>query len=140
MDVAGDPKNGRRTIYGLVDRQSLPAIFRASISPARTSRPTRPRTNIIQQALFSMNAPFVVEQARALASRPEVAAEPTTEQRIAALYRASFWCRSPSMSEVQAGGGGSFAAPRLGVFDRAAAPNAIYIQLVPPRRSQLAFR
>ena len=29
VDVAGDPKNGRRTVYGLVDRQSLPAMFRA---------------------------------------------------------------------------------------------------------------
>src|SRR5207253_1919118 len=28
-DVAGDPKNRRRTVYGQVDRQSLPAMFRA---------------------------------------------------------------------------------------------------------------
>ena len=29
VDVAGDPRNRRRTVYGMVDRQSLPAMFRA---------------------------------------------------------------------------------------------------------------
>src|SRR5262249_14308646 len=27
VDIAGDPKNTRRTVYGLVDRQSLPGVF-----------------------------------------------------------------------------------------------------------------
>ena len=34
-----------------------------------------------------MNAPFVIEQARALAALPDVAAAPMPEARIAALYR-----------------------------------------------------
>ena len=54
-----------------------------------------------QQALFSMNAPFVIEQARALASRPDVAGAPTTDERIAALYRAVL-ARSPAPAEVEA--------------------------------------
>ena len=29
VDVVGDPANRRRTVYGLVDRQSLPGLFRA---------------------------------------------------------------------------------------------------------------
>lgn len=29
VDVVNDPKVARRTVYGLVDRQSLPAVFRA---------------------------------------------------------------------------------------------------------------
>ena len=78
VDVAGDPKNRRRTVYGMVDRQSLPAMFRAfDFASPDQSAERRPRTTVPQQALFSMNAPFVIELARALAARPDVAAAPT---------------------------------------------------------------
>ena len=102
MDVAGDPKNGRRTVYGLVDRQSLPSVFRAfDFASPDQSAERRPRTTVPQQALFSMNAPFVVEQAKALASRPDVAAASTTDLRIAALYRVVL-ARPPAPAELQA--------------------------------------
>jgi hypothetical protein len=102
VDVANDSKNGRRTIYGLVDRQSLPSVFRAfDFASPDQSAERRPRTTVPQQALFSMNAPFVVEQAKALASRPDVAAAATTDERIAALYRVVL-ARSPAPSEVAA--------------------------------------
>ena len=102
VDVAGDPKNGRRTVYGLVDRQSLPSVFRAfDFASPDQSAERRPRTTVPQQALFSMNAPFVIEQARALAARPEVASVPTTDERIAALYRVVL-ARSPAPAEVEA--------------------------------------
>ena len=72
VDVAGDPKNRRRTVYGMVDRQSLPAMFRAfDFASPDQSAERRPQTTVPQQALFSMNAPFVIEQAKALAARPE---------------------------------------------------------------------
>ena len=74
VDVADDPKRRRRTVYGLVDRQSLPAVFRAfDFASPDHSAERRPRTTVPQQALFSMNSPLVIEQARALAARPEVA-------------------------------------------------------------------
>ena len=96
------PSNRRRTVYGLVDRQSLPAMFRAfDFASPDQSAERRPRTTVPQQALFSMNAPFVIEQARALAARPDVAGAPTTEARIAALYRAVL-ARPPAPAEVQA--------------------------------------
>jgi hypothetical protein len=102
VDVANDPKNGRRTVYGLVDRQSLPAVFRAfDFASPDQSAERRPRTTVPQQALFSMNAPFVIEQAKALVLRPEVAAAIPTEARIAALYRAVL-ARAPGPAEVQA--------------------------------------
>jgi hypothetical protein len=102
VDVGNDPKNRRRTIYGLVDRQSLPAVFRAfDFASPDQSAERRPRTTVPQQALFSMNAPFVVEQAKALAARPDVTGATTTDERIAALYRAVL-ARSPAASEVQA--------------------------------------
>jgi len=102
VDVAGDPKNGRRTVYGLVDRQSLPAVFRAfDFASPDQSAERRPRTTVPQQALFSMNAPFVIEQAKALAARPDIAGAATDEERVRALYRAVL-ARSPAPDEVQA--------------------------------------
>jgi hypothetical protein len=102
VDVAGDPTNGRRTIYGLVDRQSLPSVFRAfDFASPDQSAERRPRTTVPQQALFSMNAPFVIEQARALARRPDVAHATKKEDQVAALYRAALG-RSPSTAEVAA--------------------------------------
>ena len=53
-------------------------MFRAfDFASPDQSAERRPRTTVPQQALFSMNAPFVIEQARALAARPEVAGAPT---------------------------------------------------------------
>jgi hypothetical protein len=67
VDVAGDPLNARRTVYGLVDRQNLPGLFRSfdfAVPDQCVER--RPKTTVPQQALFAMNSPFVMEQARAL--------------------------------------------------------------------------
>jgi hypothetical protein len=55
-----------------------------------------------QQALFLLNSPFVVEQAKALAARPDVVAEPTPEGRIQRLYRLLFG-RKAEAEEVALG-------------------------------------
>jgi hypothetical protein len=103
VDVAGDPHNRRRTVYGLVDRQSLPGLFRAfDFASPDQSAERRPRTTVPQQALFGMNSPFVHAQARALAARPEMAAAPDRAGRIAALYRLVFG-RGPEAEEVRLG-------------------------------------
>jgi hypothetical protein len=87
-DVAGDPQNRRRTVYGLVDRQNLPGLFRAFdfASPDQCAE-RRPKTTVPQQALFAMNSPFVLEQARTLAARPEIAGEADPARRVDALFR-----------------------------------------------------
>jgi hypothetical protein len=101
VDVAGDPLNRRRTVYGLVDRQSLPGLFRAfDFAVPDQSVERRPQTTVPQQALFAMNAPFLLEQARALAARPEVAGETTPEGHVAALYRLVL-ARQPRPAEVK---------------------------------------
>ncbi len=62
---------GRRTIYGLVDRQHLPGFHRAfDFANPDQSAERRPQTTVPQQALFAMNSPFMLEQARSLANRP----------------------------------------------------------------------
>ncbi|MSU35355.1 MAG: DUF1553 domain-containing protein [Pedosphaera sp.] len=87
-DVAGDPKNPRRTVYGLVDRQDLPVMFRAfDFACPDQSVDRRSHTTVPQQALFALNSPFIMEQAKALAARPEVQTQPTAELRVAAMFR-----------------------------------------------------
>ena len=88
VDAAGDPADRRRTVYGLVDRQNLPALFRAfDFAMPDQCVERRSRTTVAQQALFAMNSPFIMEQARALAelSVAEAGADPV--RRVDALSR-----------------------------------------------------
>lgn len=103
VDLVGDPKNSRRTVYGLVDRQNVPGVYRAfDFASPDQSAERRPKTMVPQQALFGMNAPFVIEQAQALAARPEVARESDPAHRVVALYRLILG-RAPDDDELRAG-------------------------------------
>ena len=58
----------KRTVYGLIDRQFLPAAFRTfDFASPDLHIPKRSETTVPQQALFLMNHPFALNQARALA-------------------------------------------------------------------------
>ena len=102
-----DSQSRCRTVYGLVDRQSLPSMFRAfDFAAPDQSVERRPRTMAPQQALFAMNSPFVIEQAKALAARlggtGSASGTPTDAAlRIAALYRATL-AREPAAEELAA--------------------------------------
>ncbi len=88
VELTKTPLPRRRAVYGFIDRQDLPNLFRVfDIASPDQSSPRRPRTTVPQQALFLMNSPFVVEQAQVLAARPEVAAAADDSARAAALYR-----------------------------------------------------
>jgi hypothetical protein len=101
-DLAQQPLCRRRTVYGLVDRQSLPGMYRAfDFAQPDQSVERRTQTTVPQQALFGLNSPFLVEQAKALAARPEVTAASSPPERVAALYRLVL-TRNPAPSEVQA--------------------------------------
>ena len=52
-----------------------------------THCPQRFTTTVPQQALFLMNSPFVVEQARRLANRSDVSAQNDPNLRLQRLYR-----------------------------------------------------
>jgi hypothetical protein len=87
-NVAGDPPCARRTVYALIDRQDLPGLFRVfDFASPDQSAERRPHTTVPQQALFGLNSPFVLEQARALAADPTVAIVATAEARVESLYR-----------------------------------------------------
>jgi mono/diheme cytochrome c family protein len=87
IDALKTPSIPRRTVYGFIDRQNLPGVLRTFdfASPDATV-PQRHQTTVPQQALFLMNSPFVVEQARALAARPEVIGQARPEARIQRLH------------------------------------------------------
>ena len=66
MEITTAPFSARRTVYGFIDRQNLPGLFRTfDFASPDTSTPQRHTTTVPQQALFLMNSPFVVEQAKA---------------------------------------------------------------------------
>ena len=65
-----NPLEARRTVYGLVDRQNVPGLFRAfDFASPDASAERRPQTTVPQQALFALNSPFLFEQCRAVARR-----------------------------------------------------------------------
>jgi hypothetical protein len=97
VDIANDPKNARRTAYGLVDRQSLPGLFRTfDFAVPDQSVERRPMTTVPQQALFGLNSPFMMEQAKMVAARTE---KLDREARVRELYRLTL-ARNPQPTEV----------------------------------------
>jgi len=103
VDIESEPFATRRTIYGLIDRQNLPGVFRTfDFANPDTSNQGRFHTTVPQQALFLMNSPFVVEQARSVAQRPEISKSGSAQEQIQALYRLILQ-RMPQASEVELG-------------------------------------
>lgn len=93
-----DPNSKCRTIYGLVDRQNLPGMFRSfDFASPDQSIEKRPRTMVAQQALFALNSPFMIEQAKSLASAVE-AANSTPNDQVTWLFQ-RIYSRNPSESE-----------------------------------------
>jgi len=100
VDLTEQPFSGRRTVYGFIDRDNLPAMMRAfDFAAPETHSPQRINTTVPQQALFMMNSPFVIEQARSLAKRAEVGGPSDTDSGIRSLYRVVFQ-RDPSSEEI----------------------------------------
>ena len=100
IDVWQAPYSKRRTLYGTIERQNLPGIFRTfDFASPDTSSAQRFRTTVPQQALFMMNNDFVIEQAQALASAPQVLAA-TNDARVRAIYRQLFE-RAPNDAELK---------------------------------------
>jgi hypothetical protein len=88
VELDHEPFPARRTIYGLIDRQNLPGLFRTfDFANPDTSSQGRFHTTVPQQALFLLNSPFVLEQARALAQRAEANCGGDLTRQIQTLYR-----------------------------------------------------
>jgi mono/diheme cytochrome c family protein len=103
VELTTTPFVPRRTLYGFIDRQNLPGLFRTFDFPSPDSTsPQRYETTVPQQALFLMNGPFVMEQVRRLIHRPEVESQNQPEARIQALHHLVF-SRPAEPEEVSLG-------------------------------------
>jgi hypothetical protein len=101
VELTTEPFPTRRTVYGFVERQNLPGLFRTfDFASPDTTSPHRFSTTVPQQALFLMNSPFIVQQAKAVSDRPEVRACQSNEERIRQIYRVAF-NRKPEPDEIQ---------------------------------------
>ena len=97
-DLTKEPFTHRRTVYGFIDRQNLPGMFRTFDFPnPDTSSAQRFATTVPQQSLFLLNSPFALEQARHLAQR--LAPARTDAEKIRLLYR-TLYQRSPDADEL----------------------------------------
>ncbi len=91
VDLNAQPFTPRRTVYGSIDRQFLPGLFRVfDFANPDMHSPQRFTTTVPQQALFFINSPFVVERARALVNRKEVQAQAAPEDKVQRLFRAVY--------------------------------------------------
>jgi len=96
-----DPASDRRTVYGYVDRQNLPDLFRTfDFASPDASSPRRFYTTVPQQALFLMNSPFVINQAKHLVERPDFKSASTDQQRLHLIYQWAYQ-RDPSREEIE---------------------------------------
>jgi hypothetical protein len=103
VNIVTAPFNKRRSVYGQIERQNLPNFFRTfDFATPDSHTPQRFTTTVPQQALFLMNSPFVMEQAGALANRPEIAAAAAPAERIRRLYALVFG-REPTGEETAVG-------------------------------------
>jgi hypothetical protein len=84
VEITRPPWSRRRTLYGFIDRLNLQDFYRNFNLPTPdVNAGKRHDTTVPQQALFVMNSPFVVERARALASK---VAESDDAKRVRRLY------------------------------------------------------
>jgi hypothetical protein len=92
----------RRSLYGLVDRQYLPPLFRVfDFANPDLHIPQRHETTVSQQALFFLNHPFVAARAKALVARKDFTALSLPEEKVRLLHRALYQ-REPSPAQTSA--------------------------------------
>ncbi|MEA3211837.1 MAG: hypothetical protein QOE70_4894 [Chthoniobacter sp.] len=103
VELSKPPFARRRAVYGYIDRQNLPGLFRTfDFASPDASSPQRFVTSVPQQALFMMNSPFVIDQARALVAPPRYHEATAYEEQIQELYQRIF-ARRAEPAEVDAG-------------------------------------
>lgn len=98
-----DATNNRRTIYGFISRHELDNMLRLFDFPdANITASTRAETTVPQQQLFVLNSPFMIEQAKAFASRVLSESGPEPHEQIRHAYLVAFG-RPPTEREIGIG-------------------------------------
>jgi len=103
VDLNSEPYSTRRTIYGRVDRQDVADVMiNFDFAPPDMPSGRRHETTVPQQALFLMNSPLVVEQAKKLVTLAEFNNCQDDEGRIQFLYE-RIYQRPPRPEETKLG-------------------------------------
>ena len=96
-----EPFSMRRSIYGYIDRKSVPGMYQAFDFPSpdlTTGR--RESTMVPQQALFMMNNDLVIQQARNVVRRADFKTTAGAEARVGMLYHLVYQ-RDPTELELK---------------------------------------
>ena len=102
VDIVSESPLPRRTIYGHIDRQNLPGLFRTfDFANPDTSSAQRFFTTVPQQSLFLLNSGFVVQQAKSLTANTNFQTFPDADKRVDFLYERIFQ-RPPVKDELKA--------------------------------------
>lgn len=103
VDIEKEPYSTRRTIYGLVDRSDVADVL-INFDFANPDLPSgrRHETTVPQQALFLMNSPLVVEQAKKLTALSAFNSCQDDNARVAFLYQ-RIYQRPPTAEETKLG-------------------------------------
>ena len=97
----GNDYTRRRAIYGYVNRFNLDPTLRTFGFPTpMQSQPGRVESIVAPQALFTMNSPFVIEQATALTETKTFKIASTDQERAIALFHLVFQ-REPAELETK---------------------------------------
>ncbi|HIG29480.1 MAG TPA: DUF1553 domain-containing protein [Verrucomicrobiales bacterium] len=93
----------RRTLYGFIDRQNLPGLYRAfDFANPDAHQPKRHVTTVPQQALFLMNSPFASIQAERCIQSLDSEQLASDSEKVISLYR-MILKRSPEQFEISMG-------------------------------------
>jgi hypothetical protein len=103
VNLETNPKSTRRSVYAYIDRSDLPdALVNFDFANPDMPNGRRYDTTVPQQALFFMNSPVVIEQARRLVAQDGFADCTNSQQRVQYLYERIFQ-RLPQPAELELG-------------------------------------
>ncbi|MBU6301308.1 MAG: DUF1553 domain-containing protein [Verrucomicrobia bacterium] len=102
VEIDEPPFPGRRSLYAYIDRQNLPQVFTTfDFASPQAHVGQRSYTTVATQALFVLNSPFLLDQARRIAALPGLAGS-QGQDAVTKLYRRIFG-RDPSREELAMG-------------------------------------
>jgi hypothetical protein len=102
VELTKAPFTGRRSVYGYIDRQDLPSVFRFfDFANPDISTGQRFETSVPQQALFLLNSDFLKSLAEALARSVPIQGAAAGPDRVRALFR-QVLLREPRAEEAAA--------------------------------------
>lgn len=100
VNIPEAPFPPRRAVYGYIDRQNLPGIYRIfDFANPDSTTAQRHVTTVPQQALYMMNSAFCADQARSLAASIGAQSGSLSNEQIGQLF-ARVFSRAPQPNEL----------------------------------------